>query len=111
MTDKPSSCLKPILYLHRINELQTIARANGYALAIHGSLQRDLDAIAVPWTKNAVPSATLVERICEQMELLVAEGSPTPKYHGRQAWTLMLRTFGFIDLSVMPRLDEGDTHA
>ncbi len=29
------------------------ARRHGYALAPHGSLQRDLDLIAVPWSEEA----------------------------------------------------------
>lgn len=105
--DKPPANLKPILYLHRVHELQTIVRASGYTLALHGSLQHDLDVIAVPWTKQAVSASTLVLRICEQMGLARAKGSPHKKCHGRQVWTLLLGAVGFVDLSVMPRLSIG----
>jgi len=30
----------------------------GYAIAPHGSLARDLDVIAVPWTEDAVSAET-----------------------------------------------------
>ena len=106
MTDKPTANLRPAMYAHRVHELQSIARACGYALALHGSMQRDLDAIAVPWTKLAVDARTLVERICEGMGLLVADGSPGDKPHGRQVWSLLLGDVGFVDLSVMPRRSE-----
>lgn len=32
------------------------ARACGYALAIHGTMQRDLDLVAVPWVDEALPA-------------------------------------------------------
>lgn len=108
MTDKAQANLTPVLYVHRIHELQTICRANGYALALHGSMQRDLDAIAVPWTKRAVKAETLVKRICEQMGLKQTNEGVTKKYHGRRAWALLLGETGYVDLSIMPR--EQDTN-
>lgn len=36
-----------------------IARANGYALAIHGSVTSDLDLIACPWTSEAISAEDL----------------------------------------------------
>lgn len=107
--DKPLANLRPSMYAHRVHELQTICRANGYALALHGSMQRDLDAIAVPWTDKAVPAETLVERICEGMGLrldLDPVRQVDDKPHGRRVWTLMLMDWGFVDLSVMPLLRE-----
>lgn len=102
MPDKPSANLKPIMFAHRVHELQTILNANGYACALHGSMQRDIDVVAVPWTKNAVKAETLVKRICKQMGLTVS-GGPTKKPHGRMAWSLLIEAIGFVDLSVMPR--------
>jgi hypothetical protein len=43
--------------------LCAIARENGYALAIHGTVTNDLDLVAVPWTETAVPAEELVERL------------------------------------------------
>lgn len=37
-----------------------VARANGYALAIHGSVITDLDLIAVPWTQAAISGEALM---------------------------------------------------
>jgi hypothetical protein len=96
----------------------TIARclawAEGYALLFHGSFTRDLDLIAVPWTKAACEPRHLVRRIvqaCDNIEFL-QESNPeeteqgSAKEHGRLAWTLVFKTFGdprFIDFSIMPR--------
>lgn len=100
--DKPAANLVPTMYAHRVHELQAICRANGYALALHGSMQRDLDAIAVPWADDATSAQTLVERVCEGMGLRVGPEPDTLKPHGRRVWTLMLGVWGFVDLSVMP---------
>lgn len=106
MSDKPPANLRPIMYSHRVHELQTITRSAGYSLALHGSMQRDLDAIAVPWIENAEPADELVARICSMMGLSIAENSPTDMPHGRRTWSLLLMSIGFIDLSVMPRIQD-----
>lgn len=99
-------------------ELRAKAMELGYALAIHGSLQRDLDLIAVPWTKEAVPEAELAEALRQvaveingsaalgfrpdrTAEFSLA-GAPGVKPHGRLGWTFSLGG-PFVDLSVMPR--------
>jgi hypothetical protein len=33
--------------------LREVARRFGYALAVHGSLEWDIDLVAVPWCENA----------------------------------------------------------
>lgn len=44
-----------------------IARAHGYALAIHGTVTKDLDLIAVPWTTAAVPAEELMRTLMEHI--------------------------------------------
>jgi hypothetical protein len=100
--DKPPANLAPVIYAHRVHELQTVCRSCGYALALHGSMQRDLDAIAVPWTLEAVPAEQLIERICAAMGLYKKVDDPSERPHGRKTWTLLLGQTGFVDLSVMP---------
>lgn len=105
-----------------------IARAHGYALAIHGSVQVDLDLVAVPWTETATAPEALVKammehlsavdyrellkRECtwaspEQIEQMVEKANekvkPEIKPHGRLAWNLYLHHGRKVDLSVMPR--------
>lgn len=94
------------MYAHRVHELQTVLHSCGYALALHGSLQRDLDAVAIPWVEKCEPAEFLIERVCARMGLTVGPNSPASKPHGRKVWTLMLANWGFVDLSVMQLIDE-----
>jgi hypothetical protein len=94
-----------------------IAQANGYALAVHGSMSRDLDLIAVPWTEEAVDALTLVKALKEaiggithqiDMDHYYPTCDPKEKPHGRLAYSLHFTNRGcdgtYIDVSVMPRL-------
>ena len=83
-----------------------LAREYGYAIAVHGSLQRDLDLIAVPWSDVASDAEELVQAICHTTGGFILEGQDdaTPKPHGRLAYNIHLGAGLYIDLSVMPRL-------
>lgn len=84
-----------------------LAWSEGYALLYHGSFTRDLDLVAVPWTKAACEPQHLLQRIVSVADLRSLDEGST-KEHGRLAWTLVFKKFGdprFIDFSVMPRLD------
>lgn len=85
-------------------ELAEIARAHGYALAVHGSVGRDFDLIAIPWTDEAVEPQAIIDAITGRFVFRVI-GEPENKQHGRIAYTI---SFGFgdvaIDLSFMPRV-------
>lgn len=103
-----------------IEPLRETARAQGYALTVHGSLARDIDLVAVPWVKGAISAPVLVRRLIATVRRLndgialvindhsAAEGderrrNPTSKPHGRLAWCIHLGGGPYIDLSVMPR--------
>lgn len=104
--------------------LTELAREKGYALALHGSMQSDLDVAAIPWTEDACSAHELMEHLSRQIWVFhycdseVMEFSreakwqitePTQKPHGRLAWTIPLKNGLVIDLSVMPRTqDRGD---
>jgi hypothetical protein len=84
-----------------------VARAHGYALTIHGTLQRDMDLVAIPWTDEAADPEVLVKSLRDRGQWFkFPEGHPIldsdPKPHGRRAWTIPLMGETFIDLSVMP---------
>lgn len=87
-------------------DLAEVVRAHGYALAIHGSLQRDFDLICVPWTETAADPLKVIEDVTERFALHLA-GESTDKPHGRKAYTLIFGSWGTsIDLSFMPRVSE-----
>jgi hypothetical protein len=92
-------------------KLREVAHRLGYALTLHGSLQTDLDVVAVPWVEDAAPEQELVTALVEACGgYLVAgrgegvERFRTRKPHGRQVWTIHLDRAGYIDLGVMPRI-------
>jgi hypothetical protein len=114
-----------------IGPIRETARKCGYAVGVHGSLARDIDLIAVPWTRDAVSGNELAERLIRTVERLLGKaskrarwhdrrGRPTeaffrghvvapgtkgtqPKPHGRRCWSIHLGGGPYIDLSVMPR--------
>jgi hypothetical protein len=95
-----------VAYLLYFPALRDVAREHGYALAIHGSLGRDFDLVAIPWTDEASSAQTLVTAMCEANQLEVVHADPHGKPHGRLAWNFVgvgLPDRGWIDLSVMPR--------
>lgn len=88
--------------------LTEIARAHGYALAIHGSMATDLDLIAVPWIDSAAPTDVLVEALrdhCQAcLDIASWDRNPEVKPHGRIAWNLYMGAGAQVDLSVVPVL-------
>jgi hypothetical protein len=102
----------------RILELaRHAARAVGYAIGQHGSMERDLDMIAVPWTEDAGDELALVKAIQQAITDNIGdcyrscEEQIEAKPHGRRAWTLHFQNavstengaYPFVDLSVLPR--------
>lgn len=75
---------------------------NGYALAVHGSLARDFDLIAVPWAKKTTSHTVMVKKITTEFDIQIL--SPVEKKnHGRIAYSISVG-FGScaLDLSFFP---------
>lgn len=97
-------------YCKVIAPLRAVARKHGYAIGVHGSIKRDIDLIACPWTETAADPATLAEALRVETEKVIGfavYGSDGPfprqdKPHGRLCWTIHFNGT-YIDLSVMPR--------
>lgn len=88
-----------------------IARECGYAVGLHGSMKRDCDLIAVPWTDEAVLAFDLIYRLCEALHAQVL-GPVAGKPHGRLGWILQVDGYvKVIDISVVPRSQDRATPA
>lgn len=87
-------------------ELAKLCQSHGYALAVHGSLARDFDLVAIPWIEHPDPFEDVLKHITEEFAITVI-GDPGLKPHGRVAHTLSIG-FGSCsaDISVMPTLKE-----
>jgi hypothetical protein len=114
-------------YVAMIPTFIEAAREVGYALAVHGSLGRDLDLIAVPWAEEAVSAEELILRLLSAgyfqgaylvprtndktdgdapRDLSKGNGdAPAIRPHGRKAWSIHFRGSHtmYLDVSVMPR--------
>jgi hypothetical protein len=96
--------------------LVAIAKRHGYALAVHGSVTRDFDLVAIPWIEEASEPMKLMKAIKratravihhDEMDSLV-NWKPTEKPHGRLAFSLHVTNHGmyggYLDISVMPKV-------
>ena len=91
-------------YMNAYPRLKRIANRNGYALAVHGSLQRDCDLIAVAWTENAKPPIDMIKKMQGVFGLTYRKTKRdifTKKPHGRLAYSLVCPC-GYFDISVIP---------
>lgn len=97
---------RPVFYAVLYNDFRKVALECGYALALHGSMARDMDIIAVAWQEDALPVESLVKKISDCIgetvwkdhHLNTAEAKP----HGRISYTLSIMGEWFIDLSIIP---------
>lgn len=96
--------------------LLQIAKDHGYALAVHGSVHRDLDLVAVPWIEEASEPDELIRAFKlatrtvvthEDFDHIPPEFHPSQKPHGRVAYSLHVTNSGmyggYLDISVMPK--------
>ena len=58
---------KPGLYAMFYEQLKDIAEEYGYNLLIHGSLNRDLDLLAVPWVDNPKDEQLMIKEFQEYL--------------------------------------------
>ncbi len=97
------------IYAQLLPKIREAAKRLGYALAIHGTMARDFDILAVPWIKDASPPEDLVEAIRQEVGGYVIGNrsgeisTPTKQPHGRLSWNICWGGKPLIDLSVMPR--------
>lgn len=114
----PIKSAVPICYAVTYMRLAPVARELGYALTLHGSMRRDLDLVAIPWTKDAVGARVLAESLARECggfmrpheadDEFHRAGKPGYKPHGRLGWVILLGGQPYIDLSVMPRRQDWD---
>ena len=60
MEKKKPIKVKPAFYANCYYYLKKIANVYGYNLVIHGSLDRDLDLVAIPWKKELGNCDTMI---------------------------------------------------
>ena len=98
------SSLLTLVYATMLPGLKEIAAKHGYTLAIHGSMERDFDIVAIPWVDSVSPPWELIRSIHEALKCY--DGGPVDgpeqKPHGRMAWVIPMGCGMALDVSVMP---------
>lgn len=89
-------------------KLDRIAWRHGYALALHGSMSRDLDLIAVPWMDDASSPSELIKAfrnfVVSKTGVNLKIEKPVKKPHRRLAYSIPIGYDGhYLDVSIMPR--------
>lgn len=74
------------------------AKPLGYAISVHGTLARDIDMVATPWTADAVSQLLLVGRLLEWSRAIVTAVNVKPR--GRVGFILQGYGHKMIDLSI-----------
>lgn len=93
-----------------LQPMRIAAKDVGYALTVHGSLNRDVDIVAIPWREHNVADpdrlATILQGvICGITGRCHREQGWTEKPHGRLARIISVwcgESTCSLDLSVMP---------
>lgn len=94
---------------------QEVAPQHGYAVGLHGSMARDCDLIAVPWTDEAAEPLVVVKAIQAAITAEIGDCYRTcaeqvlTRPHGRLSWVLHFQNavsttkgaFPWVDLSVI----------
>lgn len=118
MSTKPIKT-KPHFYAVCLQPMQEIAKEMGYNLVVHGSMNRDLDLIAIPWTDDPKPELQLITALDLFLRgIKYAEGHEEEGYMhsilpgGRKSYVINLNRGGkyngyvdeqyYLDISITP---------
>ena len=97
-----------IFLIQLLPKIRRVARILGYAVTTHGSMARDFDIVAIPWTDEAVHPKHVAKAIMYAASGELRIGLMQDKSHGRFTYCFhwVPTTFDnkdYCDLSIMPR--------
>lgn len=100
MSDKPIHA-KPSLYAFYYEELKAIGKRYGYNIVIHGSMNRDLDLIAIPWEIEIGDKIKMLHEFAEHLGGRLQLHNPetifefAKNHHGREIYVIDLNRGGY----------------
>jgi hypothetical protein len=94
METKPIQ-VKPMFYAMFLEGLKKIAFEHGYNLLINGSMQRDMDLVAVPWADELKPHKDMILSMVEFVGGVIHKDEPTQKLHGRMIYVIDIYRGGY----------------
>lgn len=97
--------------------IRKIVYEHGWGAGLHGSLSRDMDIIAIPWSEDAINADTLIDIIiekCFENNILAKYGKQVirnSKPHGRICYAIPITEELYLDISIMdPRENNNNTN-
>ena len=113
--------VKPMFFSVILEPLKTIAREFGYNLLLHGSINRDMDLILIPWIDNCNTSDETVEAFAKYLQGTIEINSVKGELSremingaGRRSYIINLDRGGkfnawldreyYLDISVTPKV-------
>lgn len=99
-------------YALMFEKLDRIALRHGYALALHGSMARDLDLVAIPWVEDADDPDKLIEAfvryVVDKSDVHISQPKPVKKPHGQMSYVIPIGFGGnyYLDVSIIPRISD-----
>ena len=90
------------------NDLRQAAMDCGWALGLHGSLNSDMDIMAMPWVKEAIPADDMIQHLINTcfyddgiMEKIGYLKDETSKPNGRIVYTLSIWADFYLDINII----------
>lgn len=97
------------LYAALCEDIRNAAMDCGWAVALHGSLSRDMDIMAMPWVENCTDADTMIDTIikrCFGDNIISEYGKKVDmtKPHGRVCYLIPIYDDYYLDISIMSNL-------
>lgn len=88
-----------MIYTSLLPSIRTIANECGWAIAVHGSGERDFDLIAFPWRICPVDPETVLKIMASKLGLLKTSEDPEERPHNRKCYVLHCGSDLYLDFS------------
>lgn len=92
------------------DDLKKYSIEKGYAIAVHGSLKKDIDIILVPWVNYPIPADDFMDGFLSLLNDIFGAacfcGDVGIKPHGRRAYTIVCNGSNvYFDVSIIEPKD------
>lgn len=98
---------RAVFYASMWPDLMRAANDCGWALGLHGSLNSDMDLMAMPWTEDAKPVEVMIKALEDCFTIpdpghhLATKMDDTSKPNGRVVYTLHIWADFYLDLNII----------